>query len=231
MFRKQRCGIIFLMEISYLGHSCFKIKGKQATVVIDPYSPSVGFRMPKVEADVVTISHAHADHNFIEGVRGEPFVIFEPGEYEIKGIEIWGVATFHDDEGGAKRGKNIVHHIKIDEITIVHLGDLGHKLTPEQIEHLNEVDVLLVPVGGFYTIDAAAAREVIDQLEPKVVIPMHFRTKKHNEELFKEVDGLDVFLKEMGEEKIEPQKKLKIKNKSELPEERKVIVLKENLRG
>ena len=209
-----------------MGHSCFKIKGKQAAVITDPYNPCVGFKMPKVEADIVTVSHGHEDHSFIEGVRGEPFVISEPGEYEIKGVEVLGVSTFHDNVNGAKRGKNIVYHIKIDEIAVVHLGDLGHKLTPEQLENLNEIDVLLVPVGGVYTVDAIGAREVINQLEPKIVIPMHFKTKKHDEELFSEVDGPDTFLKEMGEEKIEPQKKLKIKNRSQLPEEREVIVLK-----
>jgi len=203
------------MEIFYLGHSCFKIKGKNAAVVTDPYDPSVGFKMPKVEAEIVTVSSQHPDHNFVQGVKGEPFVIFEPGEYEIKGVEIL----------GEKRGENIVFCLKVDEILIVHLGDLDHKLTPEQIEDLNEVDILLIPVGGVYTIDALAAREVINQIEPKIVIPMHYKTKNHEEKVFGEVDGVDVFLKEMGEEKLQSQKKLKIKNRSELPEEREVMVL------
>lgn len=212
------------MEIFYLGHSCFKIKGKEA-VVADPYDPYVGFKMPKVEADIVTISHQHKDHNFAEGVQGGPFVISEPGEYEIKEVEVLGFDTFHDSEKGAERGRNTIYYFKIDGFGLVHLGDLGCKLTPEQIEDLNEVDVLFVPVGGVYTLDAAGAHEVIDQIQPKIVIPMHFRTGKHDAKVFKEVDSLDVFLKEMGEEKIEPQKKLRIKSRSDLPEERKVVVL------
>lgn len=191
----------------------------------DPYDSDIGFKMPKVEADIVTVSHEHKDHSFIKAVKGEPFVISEPGEYEIKGVEILGFSSFHDENGGKKRGENTIFCFKVDDFSIVHLGDLGHKLTPEQIENLNEVDILLIPVGGVYTIDAATAREAINQLEPKIVIPMHFRTKKHDEKLFKELDGVDVFLKEMGEEKLPPQRKLKIKSRSELPEERKVVVL------
>lgn len=213
------------MDITYLGHSCFKIKGKQATVVTDPYDSYIGFKMPKVEADIVTVSHEHKDHSFIEGVGGEPFVISEPGEYEIKEVEIWGIPTFHDKEDGAKQGKNTVYYLKMDGVSLAHLGDLGQKLTPEQVEELGEVDILFVPVGGFYTIDSVVAHEVINQLEPRIVIPMHFRTEKHNEKLFKEVDTLGVFLKRMGEERVEPQKKLNIKSKTDLPEERKIVVL------
>lgn len=213
------------MEIFYLGHSCFKIKGKEAVVVMDPYDPYIGFTMPKVEADIVTISHQHKDHSFAEGVQGNPFVISEPGEYEIKEVEVLGFDTFHDSEKDAERGRNTVYYFKIDGFGLVHLGDLGYKLSPEQIEDLNEVDVLFVPVGGVYTLDAVGAHEVVDQIQPKIVIPMHFRTEKHDEKVFKEVAGLDVFLKEMGEGEIVPQKKLRIKSRSDLPEERKMVLL------
>lgn len=214
-----------MMEIFYLGHSCFKIKGQKVAVVTDPYESWVGFKMPQVEADIVTVSHKHQDHSFVEGVKGEPFVISEPGEYEIKGVEVLGFSSFHDESGGEKRGESIVFCFKVDDISVVHLGDLGHKFTPEQIEDLNEVDILLIPVGGVYTIDSATAREIVNQIEPKIVIPMHYKTKKHDEQVFKDVDGVDVFLKEMGEEKLQLQKKLKIKSRNELPEERKVVVL------
>lgn len=214
-----------MVEIAYLGHSCFRIKGRTAAIVCDPYDSYVGFKMPKVEGEIVTVSHGHRDHSFIEGVKGEPFVISEPGEYEIKEVEILGFSTSHDEESGSERGGNVVYHFKIDNLGIVHLGDLGHKLSPERVEALNEVDVLLVPVGGVYTIDAAGAHEVIDQIEPKIVIPMHFKTKKHDAEVFGKVEGLEVFLKEMGEEKIDPEKKLRIKSRADLPEERKIVVL------
>lgn len=215
-----------MVEIAYLGHSCFRIKGKTAAIVCDPYDSYVGFKMPSsVEGDVVTVSHGHKDHSFVAGVKGEPFVISEPGEYEIKEVEILGFSTSHDEKSGTERGGNVVYYFKIDNLGIVHLGDLGHRLSPEQVEAVNEVDILLVPVGGFYTIDATGAHEVIDQLEPKIVVPMHFRTKKHDVKVFGKVEGLDVFLKEMGEEKVEPQKKLKIKSRADLPEERKIVVL------
>lgn len=215
-----------MVEVAYLGHSCFRIKGKTTVIVCDPYDPYLGFKMPSlVEGDIVTVSHEHKDHSFVEGVKGEPFVISEPGEYEIKEVEILGFSTSHDERSGAERGGNVVFYFKIDNLGIVHLGDLGHKLTPEQVEALNEVDVLLVPVGGVYTIDAVGAHEVISQLEPKIVIPMHFKTKKHDEEVFGKVEGLDAFLKEMGEEKIKSEKKLKIKSRADLPEDRKIVVL------
>jgi len=216
------------MIISYLGHSCFKIKGKEASVLTDPFSPSVGFKMPRVSADIVLVSHSHEDHNFVQQVEGNPFVISEPGEYEVKGVEILGIDTFHDSVGGKERGRNIVYHFKCDGISLVHLGDLGCKLTPNQVEDLNGVDILFVPVGGFYTIDLPLVHQIISQLEPKIVIPMHFKTEKHNPEIFGKLNSLDVFLKEMGEEDIRPEKKLKIKSRTQLPEERKIVVLEKH---
>jgi L-ascorbate metabolism protein UlaG (beta-lactamase superfamily) len=217
--------MISKMDITYLGHSCFKIKGKNTTIVTDPYDAYIGFKMPKISADIVTVSHDHKDHNFIEGVSGDPFVISGPGEYEVAGVDIWGVFTFHDSVEGAKRGENTVYQIALDGLKIVHLGDLGHKLTSEQVDELNGVDILLVPVGGFYTIGAKRAAEVINQLQPTMVIPMHFRDKKHDLELFGKVEELDAFLKEMGAENVKRQKKYKIKGRSELPEETSVVVL------
>lgn len=146
-------------------------------------------------------------------------------EYEVKGVEILGIDTFHDSVGGKERGRNIVYHFKCDGISLVHLGDLGCKLTPNQVEDLNGVDILFVPVGGFYTIDLPLVHQIISQLEPKIVIPMHFKTEKHNPEIFGKLNSLDVFLKEMGEEDIRPEKKLKIKSRTQLPEERKIVVL------
>jgi L-ascorbate metabolism protein UlaG (beta-lactamase superfamily) len=213
------------MDITYLGHSCFEIKGKNTTIVTDPYDAYIGFKMPKISADIVTVSHDHKDHNFIEGVSGSPFVIRGPGEYEVAGVDILGVPTFHDDAEGTKRGRNTAYHITLDGVGVVHLGDLGHKLTPEQVDELNGVDILLLPVGGFYTIGAKLAAEVIGQLEPTVVIPMHFRSKKHDPKLFGELEELDIFLKEMGAENVGKQPKYKLKKKSELPEETTIVIL------
>lgn len=143
------------MDISFLGHSAFKLKGKTASVVTDPYDPSIGLKFPKTEADIVTITHDHLDHNAADQVGGNPFVISGPGEYEVKGIKIIGVPSFHDEKKGEVRGKNTIYNIKIDGLYICHLGDLGQtELGSEQSDAIGQVDVLLIPVGGFYTIDA-----------------------------------------------------------------------------
>ena len=136
------------MEISWLGHSCFRLKGKQATVITDPYSPDMGYSLGKPTANVVTASHQHPGHSYTEGVSGNPKAVTGPGEYEISGVLIIGISTFHDEDRAKTRGKNTIYLIEIDEISICHLGDLGHVLTNEQVEELGNVDVLLIPVGG-----------------------------------------------------------------------------------
>ncbi len=217
------------MDITYLGHSCFKLKSTGATVVTDPYENSLGFNLPSVSADVVTVSHDHGDHNNIKAVsrtarRDRPFVIDEIGEYEILGVSVFGVASYHDDEEGAKRGKNRIFSILIDGVSVVHLGDLGHQLSDKQVEQINGVDVLLVPVGGVYTIDPAGAAKVVADLEPAMVVPMHYKTDKHNPEAFGGLAGVEEFLKEMGVGNVERTDKLSVSRVS-LPEETKVVVL------
>src|SRR3989344_2417944 len=143
------------MDITYLGHSSFKLRGKGSIVVTDPFGPVVGLPFPKhTTADIVTVSHDHEDHNAADLVEGNPFVVRGPGEYEIKGVGVVGLGVFHDDAGGTKRGKNTIYRIELDGISIVHLGDLGHELSSAQVDSLDGVDILLVPVGGVYTIDA-----------------------------------------------------------------------------
>lgn len=209
------------MDITCLGHSSFKIRGKQASVVTDPFSQGVtGLKFPKTEADIVTISHQHEDHNQANLVGGSPLVFSGPGEYEAKGVKIIGISTFHDESGGLKRGKNTAFQIKMDGLTLVHLGDLGHKLEDREIEILNGVDILMVPVGGVYTIDGKGATQVVTQLDPRIVIPMHYKVPS----LSFELDTLDKFLKEMGKEEVKPQPKLVI-SKDKLPEEREIVVL------
>lgn len=199
------------MDITYLGHSSFRIKGKQAVVVTDPYDEKTG-KFPKgVEADVVTVSHDHADHNQTQLVGGSPFLVNGPGEYEIKGVSVIGVPTWHDDKEGAERGGNTLYVIEMEGLRIVHAGDLGHKLTEQQLQAIGgEVDVAIIPVGGVYTIDPKQAVEVVKQLDPWVIIPMHYQT-------------VDDFLKEMGKSVL-PVPKLSI-SRDRLPEETQLVVL------
>jgi len=212
----------------YLGHSAFQIKGKRGTVVMDPYHPAVGFTLPILTADVVTVSHQHADHNDISKItsashREKPFIITEPGEYEVAGISVFGVESFHDNSQGVERGRNTIYTIMVDELRVCHLGDLGHELTSELIEQIGAVDVVFCPVGGIYTIDAAAAVKTIHQLEPAYAIPMHYRTDRHDEKVYADVTDLGTFLKEYGMEP-QPQPKLHLE-KGVLPEETELVVL------
>lgn len=213
------------MELTHLGHSSFKLRGKTTTIVTDPFDPQmVGIKPAKTEADIVTVSHQHDDHNFTSAVLGNPLLITGPGEYQVKGVEIIGVSTYHDNSQGSLRGTNIIYHIKIDGIYIVHLGDLGHKLNDKQVELLNGVDVLLIPVGGHFTISAEEANQVVVQLEPRVVVPMHYNHPGLNQANFSKLSALDVFLKEIGQEEVQPQPKLYL-TRDKLPPETEVIVL------
>jgi len=208
------------MEITWLGHSCFRIKGKDAVLITDPYDDSIGYSLGKPKANIVTSSHPHPGHGFVAGVGGEPRLVYGPGEYESAGVFINGISTFHDDEKGKRRGKNTVYLIEIDEITVCHLGDLGHALSSEQVEEMSSAEVLLVPVGGLSTIDAATAAEMVRLLQPRIVIPMHFKT----EVVPFKLEPVDNFLNEMGLKGTTPQPKLSI-TKASLPEEMQVVVL------
>ena len=210
------------MEITWLGHSCFRLRGKDATIVVDPCAKSSGYNIGKVTGDIVTVSHDHPGHNHVAAVTGTPRVIQGPGEFEVADVLIMGIRTFHDSEKGGKLGKNIAYVLELDDMRVCHLGDIGHVPTPEQVEELSGVDILLAPVGGGSTIDAAAAAETVSLLEPKLVIPMHYKTDVSTDEL----EPLDRFLKEMGAPGAlsERQPKLSV-TKSTLPHETKVQVL------
>ncbi|MDD5082859.1 MAG: MBL fold metallo-hydrolase [Dehalococcoidales bacterium] len=212
--------ILILMEISWLGHSCFRIKGSRATVITDPYSPDLGYSLGKPAARIVTVSHQHNGHSYVQGVTGEVKAVHGPGEYEISGVMIIGVPTFHDAEDGKVRGKNTVYVMDIDEVSVCHLGDLGHVLTTEQIAEIGNVDVLLLPVGGLSTINAPLAAKVVRQLEPKAVVPMHYKTA----EVSWELDPVDNFLKEIGVVAINSQPKLSL-TKANLPLTTQVFLL------
>jgi len=208
------------MDISWLGHSCFRLKGRNVTVITDPYSPGLGYTLGKPTANIVTVSHQHEGHSFVQGIGGEPKLVTRPGEYEIDGVLIIGIATFHDAEKGLQRGKNTIYLMEIDDIAVCHLGDLGHVLTTDQVEALDNVDVLLLPVGGVSTINASKAAEVVRQLEPKAVIPMHYKTQA----ISREMEPVEKFLKEIGVKEVNSQSRLSF-TKSSLPSSTQVFLL------
>jgi len=210
------------MTITWYGQSCFKIQGKEVILVTDPYDKSIGLRPPYIHADIVTVSHQHDDHNNVKAIKGQPSVIDGPGEYETKGVEILGIQTFHDKKEGKERGLNTVYVIRINEISICHLGDLGHLLTDKQLEDIDGIDILFIPVGGVFTINALEAVKVIDSLEPKIVIPMHYKIPKLTTDLHK----IDKFCTELGISKTKTEEKLVIKKKDLPSEETKVVLLK-----
>lgn len=214
------------MEITYIGHSCFKIKGKTLSIVVDPYGPKIGYKLPKLSADVVLVTHNHFDHNNIEGVSDYRLVIDTPGEYEVGGTFVYGRTTSHDEKQGSERGKNTMYLITIDGIDILHVGDLGHPLSQEDIEKIPNVDVLLVPVGGEVTIDAKKAAELISVFAPAYVVPMHYNTSDFKGDF--KLDGVDKFLDEMGVENgiKKDLDKLTISSIKEDAEGTEVVVLK-----
>lgn len=216
-----------MVDIWWYGQACFKIKGKNASLVFDPYDASfTGLSPLKLAADIVLVSHRHLDHNNLAAVgsssgTGAPFVIAGPGEYEISGVNIVGISSFHDDKQGTLRGKNTVYHVTIDEVNIVHLGDLGQKkLTQEQVEALSTCDILLIPVGSVYTISGRDAPDIVAQVEPKIIIPMHYKTAG----LKIDLEPVDSFLAAMGKEKLTPVAKLSI-SRERLPQEPEVVLL------
>ncbi|ELC8441685.1 MBL fold metallo-hydrolase [Clostridium perfringens] len=179
------------MKIKWFGHSCFIITSENGTKILtDPYNDMLGYKLPEIKADIVSTSHNHSDHNNINAVNSNFVHINETGCFSEHGIEIKGVETFHDKFSGAEKGKNIIYNFKVDGINICHCGDLGHILNSDYAEEIGNVDILLIPVGGGYTIDALDAVKVTKQLKPTIIIPMHYRTKALGEmgHLFDEVD-------------------------------------------
>ncbi len=210
-----------MAKISWAGQSCFQIsvsnsRDHSADIVIDPFEEKIGFKLPNMSADIVLVSHDHYDHNNVKDIKGDPFVITGPGEYEAKGIFIKGIPSFHDDKGGKERGKNTIYVIEAEDMKFCHLGDLGQQqLTDDQLEQIDGIDVLMIPVGGAgYTIDSSAAQKIIAEIEPRIVIPMHYALPK----LKVDLDDVAKFLKTMGKQAIAPQDKLVVKE-SALPKE------------
>lgn len=207
-------------DIQYLGHSCFRIRGRDGIVLCDPFDRSVGRELGRPTAHIVTVSHKHPDHMNVDAVkpmREELFVIDGPGEYEYSGVLISGVRTFHDKQKGAELGRNTVYVIHLDDVVFCHLGDLGHELTTHQIDEIGNVDVLFVPVGGGETIGPSEAVNVISQIEPRVVIPMHYAMSGQRS-FDGELAPLEKFTHEVGLKEIVAVDKLTV-TPSTLPAE------------
>jgi L-ascorbate metabolism protein UlaG (beta-lactamase superfamily) len=213
------------MKIKYLAHAAFLITSEKGTrILTDPYTTSPGLNLGAIKetADIVTVSHEHGDHNNVAAVKGNPKIV--RASQEVNGISIKAVATAHDDKGGSQRGKNTVFSFNIDGINVCHAGDLGHELSAEQANAIGKVDILMIPVGGFFTIDATTATKVCDQLKPKVVLPMHYKTDKLN----LPIAGVEDFLK--GKNNVTRSNDSEIELKAnKLPSTTQIVVLKQSL--
>lgn len=216
------------MEIKYFGHSSFLIKSKDAKIITDPFDSSIGIKFPKTEADMVTISHDHFDHNKIELVTapmGEQLLtISMPGEFEKKGVRIFGFRSFHDAKQGSERGETVLYKVETENISALHCGDLGFVPDDSFIDMIGDVDILFVPVGGHFTIDADQAVSVIKKIEPSIVIPMHYNHSKLDQKKFGELTPVSEFLKKFSIETLQPIPKL-IVRKEELEQEMKIVML------
>lgn len=212
------------LTISWLGHSFFKLQAGDLTVAIDPFNEAkVGLKCPRFNADLLLVSHDHDDHNNRAAIMGKPFVVTGPGEYEVGGCAVYGVASFHDARGGAERGRNTMYRLEIEGVRVAHLGDIGQeKLTPAQLDVLDGVDVLLVPVGGTYTVDGKQAAVLVEQIEPKVVVPMHYQTPGLKMRIT--LDGVEPFVKALG---LPPtrEEKLKLQKKDISSDQRRLVLL------
>ena len=214
------------MNIEWFGQACIRVTAKpgpnnEVTVIFDPYEPSkTGLKLPKLTADVVAVTHDHFDHNYTAGVSGDFMLINMPGEYEIKQMFLYGLEGSHDDEHGAKRGAITMYLLETEGLSIAHLGDIGQdELTTEQLEVLEGADILILPVGGVYTIDAKKAANIVSQIEPRIIIPIHYKIPG----LKVDLESVDKFVKELGL-KPETLEKLKI-SKKDLPQDGSKLIL------
>lgn len=213
------------MDIKYLGHSSFLLSSRVAKVVTDPFDPDmVGLKFPRVEAQIVTVSHHHHDHDAVAQVGGNPISFDMPGEYEVAGVRLTGFPSFHDAQEGAQRGINTIFKIELDGVHVVHLGDLGHIPSDEILEEIDTVDVLLVPVGGVYTIGPDEAAKVVAKIEPAYVVPMHFGDPSLNQATFAGLAPVSEFLQKIDAAHTTPVPRLSLTKADITDEEMKVIV-------
>jgi L-ascorbate metabolism protein UlaG (beta-lactamase superfamily) len=214
------------MDITYLGHSSFKIKTKTATVITDPFdSQMVGLKYSGVEGEIVTVSHAHHDHNAVDKVSGVKKVLEGPGEYEVMGVSIIGYPSFHDAKQGTERGKNTIYVIEAEGLRLAHLGDLGHALNDDLVNEMGSIDVLMIPVGGNFTIGPKEAVEIVGKIDPYFIIPMHYFVPGLNSQTFVGLQPVETFLKEIGMT-VENLPKFSLKREDILEDQgSKVIIL------
>lgn len=205
------------MLIKWLGHACFFCEGDGVRLLNDPFDKDMGFPLPAEEADIVTVSHDHYDHNDVEIVPGQPVVVREPGVHVVNGFKIEGHSVFHDEERGAKRGKNTVFLWEMEGVRVCHMGDLGHVLETSDIQALGRVDLVMIPVGGIYTVNPEGALEVVKQLSPKIVIPMHYHSPA-----MPMLEQVDKFTRYFS--RVRYEKRLLIAGEN-LPREQEVVVL------
>lgn len=216
------------MKIQYLGHSCFRlIESTGTTIITDPYK-EIGYELPKgLKADAVTVSHGHFDHNNAGIIGGHPRIIDKEGFYQLPGVGITGIKSYHDDCGGALRGENIIYKFGMDGLEICHLGDLGEECSSELLEMILPVNILLIPVGGTYTINAEQAKEYVDRIMPEIVIPMHYKTRS----LTLDIDKADAFLNLFDDEETEISEKNTLEfSRDDLTEEKTKIILMERMK-
>lgn len=217
------------MHITWYGQSCFKIvsQGKKkshqrSSLIIDPFSEETGIKLPKQEADILLITHEHTDHNNRKIAEKGTFIIDSPGEYELRDIFVQGIPSFHDKKKGEERGRNIIYTVESEDIRVCHLGDFGQdELTDEQLKDIGEVDVLMVPVGGVYTINSQEATKVISQIEPRIVIPMHYQIPG----LKIKLSDLSHFLKAIGEKKAVSEEKIVVQKKDLITGDMRIVPL------
>ena len=215
------------MKVKWLGHASFLITSEEGIKIItDPYATGMGISYGDINeaADIVTVSHEHGDHNNVDAVSGSPQVVKDTGVQEVKGIQFKGIASYHDDTEGSQRGPNTIICFMVNDVKLCHLGDLGHQLSEQQVADIGEVDVLLIPVGGFFTIDAAVATDTTEKLKPRIVIPMHYSTDK----CAYPISGVDDFLKGKANVKRMDASEVEL-TKSELPSAAEIVVLKHAL--
>lgn len=213
------------MNIIWYGQSCFRIQSKDTTLITDPFDKKIGLKPPYGAANIVTISHDHYDHNNYGVIKGNPFIVDGVGEYEINKVIIKGIKSYHDNREGKERGANTIYTIEMESIAMCHLGDLGQEsLTDGQLEEMGQVDILFIPIGGVFTIDQKSADVIISQIEPRIIIPMHYKVAGVRGSLLK-LDSVDKFSKEHNASASDKVSKFSIKKKDLPQEESKVVVM------
>jgi L-ascorbate metabolism protein UlaG (beta-lactamase superfamily) len=212
------------MEITYFGLNAVRLRGREATVMIDPYEPKLGLSPVRLNVQIVIFSHDDSTHFSLQGLSGDPHLVTGAGEFEIKGVAMQGTQTYHDARKGAERGKNFVYTIEIDDLRCVHLGHLGHALGEDQLESIgSKIDVLFVPIGGGSHINSAQATDIVNQIEPRLVVPISYKLPGLTL-LAQNLEGVETFAKEMGATDLTPQPKLQL-SASPTVEETKLVIL------